>query len=563
MPKTKYFIIYYIFPILLFIFGIFTLLNFIKASEFGILNLDVRGNPGMIVATRSGDLIKGDIVWGKFHSEFTNLGIVSVRFFNEDRDSKDTLIFRIRQQGSKDWYYEAKYETDQFLPHRLFPFGFPTIGESADRDYEFQLESVRGATGSGILIDKEPPVFIAKSTYTKANLEKDPGLRNYFLKNKLYNVSGDPELLFNLILCFLPLLLFLIYLYSDGVSYQYLTVISILLILFDIFAVEKNYDLYLLSLMFFWSLTCKKYLFEYRISLVFSMAYFAIMTLALLFGQEGLPEKASAWGYLFLLFSVIQYFYELFKGSGVLSLGSFFRNFHKFDTPKNYWLRKLPSRCMWLLDIVSWTIFLPVILISHELGHYWRKKFTKFLLEVILLSPAILLFASPVRKAVWVFPKFIPFYPEDYIWRFINSIIIPLVVLLSFTTVIFILSTKMTKKSKFVLIAIAVLFNLISGKMISNAVRFENHPTIFSVSPSRTSEAWTDVVITGKNFRDLPFVGKLYIGDVEQGEYMIYWSDEKVIFRTTPDLTRSGFVKIVPLDREPSNMFLFEYNFKY
>ena len=76
-----------------------------------------------------------------------------------------------------------------------------------------------------------------------------------------------------------------------------------------------------------------------------------------------------------------------------------------------------------------------------------------------------------------------------------------------------------------------------------------------------TNEAWTDVVIYGKNFRNIPFVGKLYIGDIEQGEYMIYWSDEKIVFRTSPDLTRSGQVKVAPLDRGPSNTVLFKYLF--
>ena len=145
---------YILLPILLVAYALWNLYFHLHSTTFGLLTLDVQGEFTNYDSTKFEELHRGDIISGNFHSLYNNLGLVSVRFFNNNRDSDDTLLFRIKELGHEGWYYEAKYKTDQFQPHELFPFGFPPITDSDNKYYVFEIESLRGATGSGILIDK-------------------------------------------------------------------------------------------------------------------------------------------------------------------------------------------------------------------------------------------------------------------------------------------------------------------------------------------------------------------------------------------------------------------------
>ncbi len=540
--------------ILLFLFGASRLFTYLQATEFGALNLDVKGNSDQVVATRSGDLLKGDKVWGNFHSEFTNLGIVSMRFYNQDRDSKDTLIFRLKEKGQDQWYYEAKYETDQFLPHKLFSFGFPLIKNSDKKDYEFQLESLRGATGSGILIDNLPPLFVAKSSYTKAELMNNHKLLFYFIRNKFFNIFGDLDLTINIFIGFLPLLIFLVFILSAGASYQYLTIFAFVFILFDIFLFNGQYDQFFVSFLFLWALISYRFHFESRIATAFSFGFLILTSTMTLFGQNQIAENTAVWAYLFLSIAIFQNLYEIknkkqmtmtlesitqdsvagkttnqvyhFLRDKPLSLKAFLGSFNKFEIQDNVWMNK---------------IHILVINVFLFLGLYFS--------------------ARQLLKVFHVYRKFLPFYPYDYLQKYLSTLILPELILAILTIYLILYSRKFIKKSKFVLLIILLVFNFISGRIISKAIDFENKSKIISISPEKTNEAWTDIVITGKNFRNIPFVGKLYIDEIEQGDYMIYWSDEKIVFRTTPQLTKSGFIQVVPMDRLPSNKVPFSYTF--
>jgi hypothetical protein len=568
----------YIFPLILFVIGTYSLVNYLKAGEFGATNLDVRALDQM-VASRSGELLKGNLVSGTFRSKYTNLGIISLRFYNQDRDSKDTLVFRLKEEGQDKWYYEAMYETDQFLPHKHFPFGFPVIANSNDRNYEFQIESLRGATGSGILVDYQTlSVFIAKSFYPKADLLSDRRLLTYFLTNKISNIFGDTEIRLNIFFFFLPLLLYLVFLLTEGLSYQYLTLFALSFSFYDVFWLTKSYDFLFLSLLFFWGLIVRRFRFESRVVAVFALGFLVLTPVMLIFDYQAHAEKTAVWAYLFLCITVAQQVYELKKKTiNLFSLNSFIYKFSQFKVSGDFWMRKIPVIIRNILNFyrlslnqLSFDSLVRNYPRSENSLVFWLKTapvFMKKLVVFCFVSIAMLIILSlvgyftilfPFMAIYHALPKFISFFPENYLFRYVFTLVLPELVLL---LGLFVLFSKVNKKLWLTLGFSLLFFNLLSGIVRSKAISFENEPRIISVSPSETNEAWTDVVIYGKNFRNIPFVGKLYIGDVEQGEYMIYWSDEKIIFRTSPDLTRSGQVKIVPLDRASSNTVPFQYLF--
>ncbi|MFH1863946.1 MAG: hypothetical protein ABIJ85_03510 [bacterium] len=579
MQKISHFSFHILLPLGLFLLGAFSLFNYLKTSEFGVLNLNVRTLDQM-VASRSGELLKGDQVTGTFRSEYTNLGIISLRFYNQDRDSKDTLVFRLKEQGQDEWYYEAKYETDQFQPHKHFPFGFPVIKNSDGKNYQFQIESLRGATGSGILVDyPTPTVFTAKSSYTKNSLMSDKKLLVYFLTNKFINIFGNPEIRLNTFFFFLPFILFVVFLITKGLSYQYLTLFALVLILYDVFWLTKSYDFLFLGLLFFWGLISFRFRFEPRIAAVFALGFLVLTPIVLISGQDALAEKTAVWAYLFLCITVAQQVYELKKETvNLFSLNSFIRNFPKFVVADNYWMRKIPRIIRNIFDFHKRSLsqFTYDSLVRSYPGSantlvFWLKMAPAFVKKLVAFSfISLVMFITiclvgyfmvlpPFMAIYHALPKFISFFPENYLARYVFTLVVPELVLL---LALFTLFSKVNKKLWIVLALTLLFFNLLSGVIRSRAISFESEPKIISVSPNETSEAWTDVVITGKNFRDLPFIGKIYLNTVEQGEYMIYWSNEKIVFRTSPDLTKSGMIKVVPLDRSPSNTVPFSYTFK-
>ena len=67
---------------------------------------------------------------------------MKVKFNTFDQINLESLIFRIREKNSTDWYYQNKYKTDQINKEIFFPFGFPIIENSQGKVYEIEIESL-------------------------------------------------------------------------------------------------------------------------------------------------------------------------------------------------------------------------------------------------------------------------------------------------------------------------------------------------------------------------------------------------------------------------------------
>ena len=572
----------YLLLAILLILGVYSLIGYLRAGEFGLTNLDVR-DLDTLTASRASEFLKGDTFVGTFRSKYTNLGIISLRFYNENRDSEDTLVFRLREKDASDWIYTAKYETNQFQPHKHFPFGFPIIPNSDNREYEFQLESLRGATGSGILIDySNQPIFIAKSSYTKGNLLSNGGNLLYFIKNKIVNVFGDPEIRFNIFLFFLPLALYLVFIIFEGVSFHYFTLSVLLLVLYDIFWLLKFYDFFYFGVVLYWWLVLRRDNIESQISTILSISLLVVVTVLTVFIQNDFAEKTAIWSYLFFCITAIQQIFAVKSNkTKVVTIASFVTVRPFFRVNNGVWFKKITKIYNWIsqynlktINMLSARVLIQSLPRQYEEISPWLQQVPALIKRVcvLLLSAlAVLLLAlylgyviiyPPIFGMIESLAKFAAFYPSDYINRYLVSIMLPDTILVVSLIYLVIKLKNTFFSSKWLIVIPFIILNLVTGRIISNAIKFESQPRIISVSPSMTGEAWTDVVVSGKNFRNLPFVGKIYIGNVEQGEYLVLWSDEKIIFRTSPKLSVSGDVWVAPLGREPSNKVPFLYTFK-
>ncbi len=497
-------------------------------NGFGVFNLLVNGTSEELMSTRSGELLAGDKVFGRFQSKYPNLGIVSVRFSNQNRDSDDILMFRFKENGASGWYYEAKYKTDQFLPGKLFPFGFPIIRDSVGKSFQFELESLRGATGSGIFLENTRPVFTAASFFDKNEIFKSGSMTIEFFIKKIVNVVGSPENLLGATVYFSPLIFYLLYLYLAGTSFQFITLIALSSILAEVFYFQFSGYFPLFSILFLWSLVIYRHKFESRISASFALGFLAITPLLLVIGEEGFAEKTAMWVYMFLCITVIQQIYELmYEPKAILTINHFIKTFSKLkidETKKSSILTKRTLVIFSLLLIVK-------SLYDTVLGlHYSYLLFLTFNSNTPL-PPDLIRYCSLVGAIVMA-GCFIFYYKR-----------------------------KILLANVFYLLTFTFLFQQAINFTSSQLTTFQYSPKIFSITPQTTAEAWVDITLKGKNFQDRPFVGKVFIDDIEQGEYVLKWTNEKIVVRTNPTITKSGQMCVKTFSKGDSNCLPFDYRF--
>lgn len=138
------------------------------------------------------DLLKGTKVVDIFKAKNDNLGIVSVKFNTYKRINDDYLQFRIKEEGSNQWYYSNKYKVDQFQNKKYFPFGFPEIINSKGKTYRIEIESLSGSENNLVQAMVSNP-FLSKYSFSKTYLLQNkiniPGFIFYKIKSFFDNVD--------------------------------------------------------------------------------------------------------------------------------------------------------------------------------------------------------------------------------------------------------------------------------------------------------------------------------------------------------------------------------------
>lgn len=189
-------------------------------------------------------LLKGDKITGRFTVLQNYLGQLSIRFYNYDRKINDEVVFRIKNINSNSWYYEHTYETNQFLPNDLFPFGFPVIPDSKGKTYLFEIESVKGKPDDSVTLSRMEPLVSLSFKYPKLLIIKDRNVFLEFVSNKISYTKVDRDFIisFFIYVNFISLAMFMEYLFLDSlfksqkfslkkISSSYIIVLAMILLL--------------------------------------------------------------------------------------------------------------------------------------------------------------------------------------------------------------------------------------------------------------------------------------------------------------------------------------------
>lgn len=177
-----------IFPLLVvLLFLAYQIAGIIKSFPLGHTTAITQYSTKQLQGYKTTGQLQGDIARGTFTADEDNLGIVLVRFFNYYHISNDSMKFRVKEQGSTDWYHQTIHTVNQFQPDKYFTFGFPEIANAKNKTYVFEIESIKGKKGDAIGLSEKKPVFAATYRYDLGRLKSDiPYLAKFAYKKWLY-----------------------------------------------------------------------------------------------------------------------------------------------------------------------------------------------------------------------------------------------------------------------------------------------------------------------------------------------------------------------------------------
>lgn len=242
---------------------------------------------------------KGDKLYGEFIAKENNLGTISISF-DPKYKSWDEVYFRLKEKSQNNWYYQFKYYAPQFIGLQYFPFGFPKIKESANKTYQFELESKVANKEEGVAINEKFPIIIVNYQFEKNELLSNPWNFISFVFKKITSGYSLPGFLFVSIVGLSPMLIYLVFLFNKGLSFKLIKYLSLLFILGDVFILRKYYILILsiIILMLFFDKNTKKLLYMLNFLLF-------ILPIVLLTGRDYFFYKAGLWFYIILVVLII------------------------------------------------------------------------------------------------------------------------------------------------------------------------------------------------------------------------------------------------------------------
>ncbi|HYK07929.1 MAG TPA: hypothetical protein VEW42_00345 [Candidatus Eisenbacteria bacterium] len=286
-------------------------------------------------------LLKGTKVIGEFVSQEDNLGIVTIhvsRSLVAQPDEPLYLKFHIKEVGTQNWYYENIYNVGSLREDESIVFGFPKIGSSKGKIYEFELLSLNGDKTNAIAIINGHDSFVTRYIFSKKEIS---GKKLYMVMpyKKIVSVFMYPQVLLSTSIFILPLVYYILFmllytsrhiafflsqlsgktlkgvgvgskntnfLLQNYLKRSFLGSFTITLITADIFLLQSIYYGIALGLLGFWIIAIVKDKISLKISLLFALLFLLLSELDIVLGNIAQENKTSMWAYFFLVIAVAQ-----------------------------------------------------------------------------------------------------------------------------------------------------------------------------------------------------------------------------------------------------------------
>lgn len=327
---------------ILFSFGVFIAAMVLFNNSTSLSTLPVDHTSGLDNKSKTGRILKGEKVRAVFIAAENNLGIISVRLknYNKWNIDEDEIVFRIKEEGDRKWYYERAYGGGNFRTLTLYPFGFPTIVSSKNKKYIVEIISQRGTGDNSLTFNPNHPAIVGSYQFSKAVLVSNKTVFLHFVAQKITFSLSNPISILIIALSFSPFLTYLIFknvievgakrimkqlkgnervqkghklLATHIITLNTFSVIFLLylIILIPIF-LFTGVNGYLLSYtMFLWVLGVWFYKLPSVISFFSSIFMLGLTIIFLTINKPLLADESSIWVFLFLLIGLVHAWIEL------------------------------------------------------------------------------------------------------------------------------------------------------------------------------------------------------------------------------------------------------------
>lgn len=327
-------IIFFIFPVFLFLIGIIASLVF---GGISFSTISYVHSKDVIKQTPQRIFVKGDTSKAVFIAAEQNLGIVEIRFdkFNGvNYTGTDRLSFKIKEENTQNWYYENIYSINQFEKSFKLPFGFPIIKDSKNKKYAIEIKSLDGNGVNSVKISKVEPVFQTVYQFPKQEILSTHFLA-YFLITKTVFSFNNIDFLLSSTLYLIPFLIYLILLLirqKINVMKRVISYMAMLFILIDSFLITGVHTGIILLLIGIWVLVTVIYKLESSVTFFVSFLFLLVTVFLISLGIANGQEKLGVYIYGLFIVGLVQAVYELrTKPKNQVNYKSFLKEILKID----------------------------------------------------------------------------------------------------------------------------------------------------------------------------------------------------------------------------------------
>jgi hypothetical protein len=168
----KYFLLKFFLIGIVFFIGVETLLIFIDSKQNGFFTQTVNQNITAIERNKSIEIT--------FIAHDNNFGTVALPLTSQ---KKGNVIFKMKENGAKDWLYQNTYNSEAFNQLSPYPFGFSVIPESKNKKYTIEVGALNTAH-----VHLTHNTIQTKYAYSKEELTSHKQVLIAFILKKYYNL---------------------------------------------------------------------------------------------------------------------------------------------------------------------------------------------------------------------------------------------------------------------------------------------------------------------------------------------------------------------------------------
>lgn len=254
---------------------------------------------------------QSDVSARKFSATFTSkddyLGIVSINFDQRNKITSGNMLFRIKEVGDREWYYENIYDVRQLNDLSFYPFGFPIIDNSDGKNYEIEVELTETHSKYAELkLSKNSPAITTLHKYPKEPLIESRASFAAFLYKRVLNIIHNNYQLFGSVICLLPFISYLFRLILNRRHFtKALIIIIVATILIDTILIFQFFDMAYVTIAVMWHLLLRKVKNPSKYSYEVGFGLLGLSTVAQIVGSTNIVEKSASWAFMFFVTGLI------------------------------------------------------------------------------------------------------------------------------------------------------------------------------------------------------------------------------------------------------------------